>query len=64
MRVRVRAPVAALAGDGGCAGTGMEQHLQAGSASGSPGSWLGDSVGCGVGVSVTPESMESPKGVA
>lgn len=35
MRVRVRAPVAALAGDGGCAGTGMEQHLQA-SASGSP----------------------------
>uniref|UniRef100_A0A453IQD1 Uncharacterized protein n=1 Tax=Aegilops tauschii subsp. strangulata TaxID=200361 RepID=A0A453IQD1_AEGTS len=44
--------------------TGMEQHLQAGSASGSPGSWLGDSVGCGVGVSVTPESMESPKGVA
>ncbi|VAH87876.1 unnamed protein product [Triticum turgidum subsp. durum] len=36
-RVRVRAPVAALAGDGGCAGTGMEQqHLQAGSASGSP----------------------------
>ncbi|KAI4995163.1 hypothetical protein ZWY2020_035066 [Hordeum vulgare] len=39
-RVRVRAPVAALAGDGGCAGTGMEQqHLQAGGASGSPGSW-------------------------
>lgn len=36
VRVRARAPVAALAGDGGCAGTGMEQHLQAGSASGSP----------------------------
>ncbi|KAM3230340.1 hypothetical protein ACQJBY_060872 [Aegilops geniculata] len=36
VRVGARAPVAALAGDGGCAGTGMEQHLQAGSASGSP----------------------------